>query len=204
MLMQECPANSGAYRLVRHCILMQFVCNNALHIPRMQLANFAVFPSFCVARSLPHRVCAIGKGLAQAEAEDFFVHRSVDKFKCNSPRICARCRCHSAAKSGRTCVCASLNLAARCHAFHWRVALVSLMRVHRIRDSPHPPLTARSIIRPLAHISPSFHPLAHPPTSLIPSARFLLRTQKRAGTARCGSGASRATVSYSFPSFDEK
>ena len=32
--------------LVYHCILMQFACNNALHIPRMQLANFAVFPSF--------------------------------------------------------------------------------------------------------------------------------------------------------------
>lgn len=29
------------------------------------------FLHFCVARSLPHRVCAIGKGLAQAEAEDF-------------------------------------------------------------------------------------------------------------------------------------
>ena len=29
------------------------------------------FLHFRVARSLPHRVCAIGKGLAQAEAEDF-------------------------------------------------------------------------------------------------------------------------------------
>ena len=131
------------------------------------------FLHFRVARSLPHRVCAIGKGLTQAEAEDFFVHKSVDKFECNSPRICTRCRCHSAAKSGRTCVCASLNLAARCHALHWRVALVSLMRVHRIRDSPHPlcPRAASSVPLPTS-APPSTHwrtcrPPSNPPRASL-------------------------------------
>ena len=124
------------------------------------------FLHFCAVRSLPHRVCAIGKGLAQAEVEDFFVHRSVDKFECNSPRICTRCRRNSAAKSGRTCVCASLNLAARCHALHWHVALVSLLRVHRIRDSPHPlcPRAASSV--PLPTSAP---PSTHWRTRLPPS-----------------------------------
>lgn len=121
----------------------------------------------------------MSKWLVRAKSGCVSVHRSVDKSECDSPCICALRRRHSAVKSGRTCVCAPLNLAARRQALRKRVA-PSLMRVPRIRDKPIP--SARAQHRPSPFHLPTSATLSHRrtnrPRTLIPSPHTKARRNR--------------------------